>query len=316
MDHISNISIPKNKWQFFYLLCVGKIQVNVLWSKSAYRWKFFFRTLFLIPFNSLKWLDILRQYPLVSEYLTCQTNLVCKTQRPYLSSKMSQKAKFNALTYHYRFLSQQSDVLNQAIYHLDKPFVLSELTVKNESKIQITIQSHDFCSREGEISVCFYNSNSTLLSILTFSIIEFQKKSTLFIGGLQGSNKEGARELTQKATKECYGLFPKRLVAEAITTIARYFQLEQIVAVGNQTHIYSHWRYKKRLKKMHSDYDDFWSTIGGEQNAQKLFNVPTEIPRKAIEAIASKKRSEYRNRYAILDQLNQDIHQQLSDLSK
>ena len=131
---------------------------------------------------------------------------------------------------------------------------------------------------------------------------------------MQGTGHHEARVRVQKATKQCYGLFPKRVAVEAALIIAHYFQLEQIVAVGNKTHVYNNWRYNSRQERILSDYDDFWLTIDGQQDDRELFILPTEITRKSLEDIASKKRSEYRNRYALLDQLKLNIETQLASL--
>lgn len=313
MNNITNMPSPKSKWQLFSWLCTGKLQLNELWSTSTYRYKFFFRTLFLSPIT-LKWLGELSRYPLLGSYFSCQTNLPCKLQRPYLSSCMDQKACFQALVYHYNFLSHHPDSVTAAFYDPEKPFVLADMVAKNESTIQIAIQSRNKFAREGEISLYFYDSEGTDLSTLTFSIIEYQQKSTLFIAGLQGTGREDAKTRVQKATKECYGLFPKRVIVEAALIIARYFGIEQIVAVGNKTHIYNNWRYNSRHERVHSDYDEFWSTLEGKQDSKGLFILPTAITRKAVEDIASKKRSEYRNRYALLDQLSSTIEAKLASL--
>lgn len=313
MNNITNMSQPKSKWQLFNWLCTGKLPLNELWLNPTYRYKFFFRTLFLSPIT-LKWLDKLRQYPLLGYYFSCQTNLPCKLQRPYLSSSLSQQERFDALAYHYDFLANQPDSMTKAFYNPKTPYVLANLTAKNEANIQIAIQARNKFAREGEISLYFYDNDGIDLATLTFSIIQYQQKTTLFIAGLQGTGHHEARVRVQKATKQCYGLFPKRVAVEAALIIAHYFQLEQIVAVGNKTHVYNNWRYNSRQERILSDYDDFWLTIDGQQDDRELFILPTEITRKSLEDIASKKRSEYRNRYALLDQLKLNIETQLASL--
>lgn len=313
MNNITNMSQPKSKWQLFNWLCTGKLPLNELWLNPTYRYKFFFRTLFLSPIT-LKWLDKLRQYPLLGYYFSCQTNLPCKLQRPYLSSSLSQQERFDALAYHYDFLANQPDGMTKAFYNPKTPYVLANLTVKNEANIQIAIQARNKFAREGEISLYFYDNDGIDLATLTFSIIQYQQKTTLFIAGLQGTGHHEARVRVQKATKQCYGLFPKRVAVEAALIIANHFQLEQIVAVGNKTHVYNNWRYNSRQERILSDYDDFWLTIDGQQDDRELFILPTEITRKSLEDIASKKRSEYRNRYALLDQLKLNIETQLASL--
>ncbi|WP_334320841.1 VirK/YbjX family protein [Gilliamella apicola] len=305
------MSQPKSKWQLFNWLCTGKLPLNELWLKSTYRFKFFFRTLFLSPIT-FKLLDKLRLYPLLGYYLSCQTNLPCKLQRPYLASCLSQQERFGALAYHYDFLAKHPDSMTKAFYNPNIAFVLADVKVKNDANIKIAIQARNKFAREGEISLYFYDNDGIDLATVTFTIMQYQQKTTLFIAGLQGTGHREARIRVQQATKQCYGLFPKRVALEAILVIARYFNLEQIVAVGNKTHIYNNWRYNSRQERILSDYDDFWLTIDGKQDSNGLFILPNQIYRKSLDEIASKKRSEYRNRYAFLDQLENSITENLA----
>lgn len=311
MNNITNMSQPKSKWQLFNWLCTGKLPLNELWLKSTYRFKFFFRTLFLSPIT-FKLLDKLRLYPLLGYYLSCQTNLPCKLQRPYLASCLSQQERFEALAYHYDFLALHPDSMTKAFYNPNIAFVLADVKVKNDANIKIAIQARNKFAREGEISLYFYDNDGIDLATVTFTIMQYQQKTTLFIAGLQGTGHREARIRVQQATKQCYGLFPKRVALEAILVIARYFNLEQIVAVGNKTHIYNNWRYNSRQERILSDYDDFWLTIDGKQDSNGLFILPNQIYRKSLDEIASKKRSEYRNRYALLDQLENSITENLA----
>ena len=311
MNNITNMSQPKSKWQLFNWLCTGKLPLNELWLKSTYRFKFFFRTLFLSPIT-FKLLDKLRLYPLLGYYLSCQTNLPCKLQRPYLASCLSQQERFEALAYHYDFFAKHPDSMTKAFYNPNIAFVLADVKVKNDANIKIAIQARNKFAREGEISLYFYDNDGIDLTTITFTIMQYQQKTTLFIAGLQGTGHREARIRVQQATKQCYGLFPKRVALEAILVIARYFNLEQIVAVGNKTHIYNNWRYNSRQERILSDYDDFWLTIDGKQDSNGLFILPNQIYRKSLDEIASKKRSEYRNRYALLDQLENSITENLA----
>ena len=313
MNNITNMSQPKSKWQLFNLLYTGKLPLNELWLNWTYRYKFFLRTLFLSPIT-LKWFDKLIQYPLLGYYFSCQTNLPCKLQRPYLASCLSQQERFEALAYHYDFLARHPDSMTKAFYNPNIACELADVKVKNDANIKIALQARNKFAREGEISLYFYDNDGIDLATITFTIMQYQQKTTLFIGGLQGTGHHDARIRVQQATKQCYGLFPKRVALEAALVIARYFNLEQIVAVGNKTHIYNNWRYNTRQERILSDYDDFWLTIDGKQDSNGLFILPNQIYRKSLDEIASKKRSEYRNRYALLDQLENSITENLASL--
>ena len=60
---------------------------------------------------------------------------------------------------------------------------------------------------------------------------------------------------------------------------------------------------------MLADYDSFWRSLGGQQQENGNFALPLTMPRKPMEEIASKKRSEYRRRYILLDSLHQQVSQ-------
>lgn len=119
-----------------------------------------------------------------------------------------------------------------------------------------------------------------MLSECTFTLLTYLGKKTLFVGGLQGPKRSVPHELIQTATKECHGLFPKRLLMQALCLFANNVGCEQILAVGNSTHIYKNWRYsKKKSSKMMSDYDSFWLSIGAETTQEGYFRLPLTIAR-------------------------------------
>lgn len=110
----------------------------------------------------------------------------------------------------------------------------------------------------------------------------------MFIGGLQGAKWEIPHQEIQNATKACHGLFPKRLVMEAACLFAQRLQVEQIIAVSNETHIYRSLRYRDKEGKIHADYNAFWESVGGVCDAERHYRLPAQIARKEIAEIASK----------------------------
>jgi uncharacterized protein VirK/YbjX len=118
-------------------------------------------------------------------------------------------------------------------------------------KQQFTVRlcADAFLDKEGEATLAFCDHQNTVLAEMTFTLCQFEGKSTLFIGGLQGAKAHVPHELIQGATKACHGLFPKRLLVEAAMTLGTAFPVEQIVAVSNATHIYRSWRYRKKKRE-------------------------------------------------------------------
>ncbi|MEG0056969.1 MAG: VirK/YbjX family protein [Hafnia sp.] len=290
-------------FQLFNSLAKGELRPGRLWHARNYRTKFVLRT-FLAPIATMKLLNNIAAIPSCQDVLLTQPRLPCKLHHPYLNVHFKRRDTVKAIGEHYQMLDEAlpNSVLRK-IYRA-QPYYLCEIEGKNEQLYRIGISPIDSLNKEGELSLLFYTAEGVMLSECTFTLLMHSGKKTLFIGGLQGPKQSVPHELIQTATKGCHGLFPKRLLMQALCLFAHTVGCEQILAVGNETHIYKNWRYnKKKSRKMMSDYDAFWLSIGAVSTAEGYFSLPMTIERKSLEEIASKKRAEYRRRYQLLDTL-------------
>ncbi|MFK9827954.1 DUF535 family protein, partial [Escherichia coli] len=87
----------------------------------------------------------------------------------------------------------------------------------------VRLSADAFLDKEGEATLTFCDHQNTVLAELTFTLCKYQGKTTLFIGGMQGAKAHVPHEHIQLATKACHGLFPKRLLVEAVMTLAGAF---------------------------------------------------------------------------------------------
>lgn len=300
-------SLPKNGWQLFMSLALGKWQPGHSWNNPSYRRKFILRSL-AMPFRTTKLMRNLVSQPFLESMLTAQPGLPCRLHRPYLAVNIPRVETFEAIACHYKDIS---DIFSEQVlkeYFTERGYCLAELQGKNNESYFINLSAVDMQGKEGEVTLNICDSKRVILAKLTFTLCRYENKKTLFIGGLQGAHCRIPHEYIQVATKACHGLFPKRLLLETACILAGYFHVKQILAVGNSTHIYRSWRYKKKKKQlMHADYDSFWLSMNGKRRKDGLFLLPATIERKSLEDIASKKRAEYRRRYALLDSLTHSI---------
>lgn len=262
------------------------------------------------PLSTARLLSDLAKHPYLMQMLQVQPGLPCRLHRPWLTVNMDRQRVLEALSWHYQMMCRQLPATLTKGYLSKQGVTLLTLTGKDEQQFTVRLCADAFMDKEGEATLVFCDSQNTALAEMTFTLCQFEGKSTLFIGGLQGAKAHVPHELIQGATKACHGLFPKRLLVEAAMTLGAAFPVEQIVAVSNDTHIYRSWRYRKKKEgKLLADYDSFWLSIGGEKQDNGNFMLPLVMPRKPMEEIASKKRSEYRRRYALLDSLIQQMKQ-------
>lgn len=306
---LSNLPQPKSGWQLFKNLAFGEIAPGLAWEKTAYRRKFMLRSL-ATPLSTARLLSELAKHPHLMQMLQVQPGLPCRLHRPWLTVNMDRQRALESLSWHYQMMCRKLPATLTHGYLSKQGVTLLTLTGKDEQQFIVRLCADAFMDKEGEATLVFCDSQNTALAEMTFTLCQFEGKSTLFIGGLQGAKAHVPHELIQGATKACHGLFPKRLLVEAAMTLGAAFPVEQIVAVSNDTHIYRSWRYRKKKEgKLLADYDSFWLSIGGEKQDNGNFMLPLVMPRKPMEEIASKKRAEYRRRYALLDSLIQQVKQ-------
>lgn len=298
---------PLNGVQLMTALINGEKAPSNAWSKTTFRLKFLGRSLFNWRTTS-GLLSTLAANPLLDEILSAQPNLPCKLHRPYLAANMNKIECLFALRDHYDLLVQRMPP-KMRLGHLSRqPFVLASAQGKNGEPVTLELTAIDQLNKEGEATLRLRNANGVTLAQITFALIHYQQKATLFIGGLQGANHQVPHAEIQQTTKECHGLFPKRLVLEGVCSLARHLSISQVIAVSNATHIYQNWRYKSKKKaQLHADYDQFWVSMGGKPLSNGYFLLPARIARKPIDDVVSKKRAEYRRRYQLLNEMEQGL---------
>lgn len=293
-------SRPLTRLGLFFDLLSGKWRPGKFWHQRSFRRKFLLRSL-MMPRLSLEWMNVLAQLPELNQLLIRQPRLPVRLHRPYLAANLTRKQKLDAVRYHYSRLYATLSPEELRNYLRGNGLVLAQLQGKDGDTYTLEFTMMISLDKEGDSTILMRNSSGETLAEMTFTLCEYQNQPTLFIGGLQGGKRELPHEEIQKATKACHGLFPKRLVMEAVCQFAQAFNVNQILAVSNETHIYRSLRYRDKKDKIHADYSAFWASVAGECDASGYYHIPCVIPRKSEADIASKKRAEYRRRYQLLD---------------
>ncbi|MEA1064619.1 VirK/YbjX family protein [Erwinia sp. HR93] len=296
--------VPNSGWSLFQALSSGLYQPGPTWHKAAWRRKFMLRTL-AMPLPTFRLLQRLTRLPHYDALLHAQPCLPCRLHRPWLAHRFSRRSAAAAILQHYTLLHQQLSAAAMLGYLSASGWTLAFIDGKNDARYQLTLRADCDLDKEGEATLTLYNAQKIALGQLTFTLFDFDGARTLFIGGLQGAKARISHQVIQDATKACHGLFPKRILLEAARQVAQQLGASRILAVGNRTHIYRSWRYRLSKKdKFHADYDAFWLESGAKLRHDDYFELLCHSPRRPLEAIPSKKRAEYRRRYALLDALS------------
>lgn len=291
-------------FSLFMDLLSGTCVPDNLWRDRMFRVKYAVRTL-LHPLDTLKVLNKMASEPVWQEGFSIQTKLPSKIHKPYLHLGLPSAGRADALVDHYDFVKSLENVQMRNTFLSEKGNTVTQFTGKDGEAFRVVLGSIGKSEREGEANMFLYMED-TLLAALTFSIVQRPEGPTMIVGGFQGAHRSTPHEVIKQATKSCYGLFPKRLLLESLQRVAAETGVQRILAVSDTGHVFRSLRYRHRKKNVFvASYNEFWDSISATPYSSALYDVPLELPRKPMEEIASKKRSEYRKRYTLLDELHE-----------
>ncbi|HCC0888604.1 TPA: VirK family antimicrobial peptide resistance protein [Salmonella enterica] len=275
------------------------------WGERKFRYKFVLRC-FINPVTTVRYFNALCRLHQPRTLIIHRPLLPAKIQRPYLYTGLSVQCRAKAILEHYQFVQSFPENEVKKVLQSDEQTLLVHLAGKNGSRIDIYCGPCGY-DREGELTLTFC-FNEIPLARLSFSFIRYAGKRIALVAGLQGPSKNVSPQVIRNATKDCYGLFPKRILYEAFATFIRACHVTEIYAVSENNHVYRQLRYLFQKKKTFvASYSEFWESLNGAKEGT-LYHLPTQVIRKAPESIPSRKRAEYRNRYHILDTVVQEIN--------
>ncbi|OSL96380.1 VirK/YbjX family protein [Escherichia coli] len=273
------------------------------WKNRKFRFMYVLRCA-INPVASIRYYHELCSLDCIENILVIQPTLPAKIHRPYLHKGGRAWIRGKYILEHYKFV--QNLPREYSVLLLPKePVSLVQFSGKDNEEFDIHCSSSDF-DREGELtlSLCF---NKIPVARLTFSVISTPNGNSAFIGGLQGAPKNVGPELIKCATRACYGLFPKRIIFEAFCSLMKVCNVSECLAVSEHSHVFRQLRYRyQKRKSFVAIYSDFWESVEGKK-CDNWYELPIQTVRKPLHEIASKKRSEYRKKYVLLDHIHDSI---------
>jgi uncharacterized protein VirK/YbjX len=138
-------------------------------------------------------------------------------------------------------------------------------------------------------------------------------RPTLLITGIQGPGPDYKNNIV-RTTRLLSGLRPKRALLEIASVLAQWSGADHFVATTKNNHVSQSKR--KWQRKVVADYDNFWQELEPQTLASGDYLFPTPIPRRSEEDVAPKKRKNWRERYALIDGMAEQVRGALKDIKK
>ena len=264
--------------------------------------KLLLRTVLFLP-RQIKLQNLYDKYNL-GFVLKKHLNHYNKLYYPYLIKGLPVHSKLQYLEEHFITISKFDKKVIYSLYN--NSIELIDLSPYNLNLLLKMKYDHSF-RIEGEIT--FYledkDSSETLYTITGIFI-----KNAFIIGGVQGKT---TKETIQLLTKKCFGMRPQNFLLLCVMEFSKDMDCSYIYGVKGEYHTYEA---IKRLKnRIKFDYNTFWSELGSAEELNQWFAFPSSNPLKNILEIQSSKRSMYRKRYTLLENISVDIKNKIEVLA-
>lgn len=210
-----------------------------------------------------------------------------------------------------RQASQRLEALRshcEAVDRIGSPFdiratervVLADLEFVRD-ELRVVLDQPKWFLREGGLVVNLFVGRVRMYS-LAFSLSSERDDLIATIGAMQGRSVDGASDEYKLLTKKAHGMRPRDLLFEIFCMLCRHLRVRKILAVSNEDRHHLH-PFFNGAKKESSDYNEIWIERGGVRRDHSFFELEPIERRRSDDEIPAKKRSMYKKRYEMLDEI-------------
>jgi uncharacterized protein VirK/YbjX len=234
----------------------------------------------------------------LQETLALRPSLMACVIHPYLNVDWRFDQKLDAISGHYKLLTSRL-----AILHF--PPLASIMLADLGEATQIRLHKFLLFEHEGELTVSLFQGEQRLYS-LTFTLGQIDAELVAYAGGLQGLRSPEAIEIYRSLTHHMHGLRPRDLLVTAFRLLCGSVGISRILAISDSKRICSN-SYHCPGEQIFSSYDSAWIDCGGVPMDDAFFELSPHLTQRSAKDIPSRKRAQYRRRYAMVDAIAQQI---------
>ncbi|MGR6648174.1 VirK/YbjX family protein [Avibacterium paragallinarum] len=253
-----------------------------------------------LHFNYIKKFEhFVNQQPWLINLLESRADWSYPIAHRFLDKRFTRKQRFVAVCDNLQFLPIELAKLGIAPLW-ERPISFGE--VIPDFELILTLTTHQ--PMEGYWTFeLIHKPTNELIYLLTFGKVE----DALLIAVVQGPNCEGSKDIVKQLTKQCYGLRPAYLMVEVMKIFTQVLGYKRLLGIPQK---YQNKSRFVRASRYIVDYDVIFKESGGV--LKEYWQLPIGIEMKDLETVSSNKRSMYRKRYAMLQNIQQVFYQVLN----
>ena len=265
-------------------------------NQKSYRMKRFrYRLRSWLHWQAVKKFEsVVNQKPWLVDLLNQRANFSYPLVHRFLDKRFNTQQRFDAMLDNLTFLPEKLTALGLPPLW-QQAISFGEVIPDFEMRLTIT----DYQPMEGFWTLELVHSPSQeLVYLLTFGKVQ----QALLIAVIQGPNFEGSKDMVKLLTKKCHGLRPAYLMVEAVKALTNVLGYSALWGIPHKYQNKSRFVQSKRYVV---DYDAIFAESAG--TLKDYWELPLHFETKNMDDIPSNKRSMYRKRYAMLEQLRENM---------
>lgn len=265
-------------------------------NQKSYRMKRFrYRLRSWLHWQAVKKFEsVVNKKPWLVDLLNQRANFSYPLVHRFLDKRFNTQQRFDAMCDNLTFLPEKLTALGLPPLW-QQAISFGEVIPDFEMRLTIT----DYQPMEGFWTLELVHSPSQeLVYLLTFGKVQ----QALLIAVIQGPNFEGSKDMVKLLTKKCHGLRPAYLMVEAMKALTNVLGYSALWGIPHKYQNKSRFVQSKRYVV---DYDAIFAESAG--TLKDYWELPLHFETKNMDDIPSNKRSMYRKRYAMLEQLQENM---------
>ena len=242
--------------------------------------------------------------PSLQEALALRPSIVTCVVHPYLHSAWPAQRKLAVVAGHHALIRGHLAFLRATA---SRAIQLADLG----EGLRIQVEAPGKFEHEGQLVIGLVQDELHLFS-LAFTFGQAGGKRVAFVGAIQGLHSPDALDTYRALTHRMQGLRPRDLLVTAFRAFCLALGFRTILAVSDRERVSGN-RYFESRSQVFASYDTAWLENGGIASDDGFFELGALVTHRSAEDIPSRKRAQYRRRYALVADLSAQIARSLPE---